>query len=234
MAFLTAWLVLVRAEVLLAAGLPGDALAVLSAEPEAPLERTVYGRLLGARALLGLGRPAEASDLVAPLLDEPQASGVRVVEAWLVTALAADRLRRDAAALSATAMAIEAATAESLVRPFLVLGPGVEPLLDRHLRLTGSHGDLVERVMASSGRPVPDHRPAHEPLTDRELTVLAMLPTLMSNAEIADELYVSVNTVKAHLKSLYRKLGVSSRREAVLRGAHLASSGPGRTTAPLP
>ena len=231
--FLTGWLVLVRAEVLLAAGRPGDALSALSAGPDAPLDTSTYGRLLGARSLLSLGRPGEASDLVAPVLDGPAATDVRVVEAWLVTALAADRQRKDAAALSATANAIDAATAESLVRPFLALGPGVEPLVERHLRLTGSHGDLIERVLASLGRPAGDQPPAHEPLTDRELTVLAMLPTLMSNAEIADELYVSVNTVKAHLKSLYRKLGVSSRREAVLRGAHMAPSGPGRTTTPL-
>jgi LuxR family maltose regulon positive regulatory protein len=60
-----------------------------------------------------------------------------------------------------------------------------------------------------------------EPLTEREQTVLAFLPTLMTNAEIADELLVSVNTVKSHLKSIYRKLGVESRRAAVLRARQL-------------
>ena len=62
------------------------------------------------------------------------------------------------------------------------------------------------------------HRPI-ESLTDRELAVLQLLPSMMSNEEIATELFVSVNTVKVHLKSLYRKLGVSSRREAVMAGA---------------
>ena len=230
--FLTGWLVLVHAEVLLAAGLAEDALAVLTGGPDAALESTVYGRLLGGRALLELGRPGDAMDLVGPLLDDPPAAGVRVVEAWLVTALAADRLRLDAAALAATGRALDAAAPESLLRPFHQMGAGLEPLLDRHLRLTGSHGALVARLLSRSVPPATDE-PLHEPLTDRELTVLAMLPTLMSNAEIADELYVSVNTVKAHLKSLYRKLGVGSRREAVLRGAHLVPSRPGRTTAPL-
>ena len=42
---------------------------------------------------------------------------------------------------------------------------------------------------------------------------------MMSNEQIARELFVSVNTVKVHLKSLYRKLGVTSRREAVITGA---------------
>lgn len=230
--FLTGWQVLVRAEVLLAAGLADQALAVLSSGADAPLESTVYGRLLGGRALLGLGRPAEAMDLVGPVLDDPPSTGVRAVEAWLVSALAADRLRMDAAAISATGRALDAAGPESLLRPFLVMGKGVQPLLDRHRRLGGSHADLVADLLSRSGSPTTDKRPVHEPLTDRELTVLSLLPTLMSNAEIADELYVSVNTVKAHLKSLYRKLDVTSRRAAVLRGAHLVPSGPGRSTAP--
>jgi LuxR family maltose regulon positive regulatory protein len=60
-----------------------------------------------------------------------------------------------------------------------------------------------------------------EPLSEREQVVLRYLPTLMSNPEIAGELFVSVNTVKTHLKSIYRKLGVSHRREAVRRAREL-------------
>jgi LuxR family maltose regulon positive regulatory protein len=47
--------------------------------------------------------------------------------------------------------------------------------------------------------------------------VLRYLPTVLTAAEIADDLHVSVNTVKAHLRSIYRKLGVTRRREAVVR-----------------
>jgi LuxR family transcriptional regulator, maltose regulon positive regulatory protein len=54
-----------------------------------------------------------------------------------------------------------------------------------------------------------------EQLSERELRVLELLPTHLANQEIAGELYVSLNTVKTHLKSIYRKLGVSSRSEAV-------------------
>jgi LuxR family maltose regulon positive regulatory protein len=60
-----------------------------------------------------------------------------------------------------------------------------------------------------------------ENLTDRETAVLQYLPTLMSNAEIADGLHLSINTVKSHLKAVYRKLGVEGRRDAVLRGREL-------------
>ena len=53
-------------------------------------------------------------------------------------------------------------------------------------------------------------------LSDREFTVLGMLPSLLSLDEIAVDLTVSVNTVKSHVRSIYTKLGVSSRRLAVL------------------
>jgi LuxR family maltose regulon positive regulatory protein len=60
-----------------------------------------------------------------------------------------------------------------------------------------------------------------EPLSPRERTVLRYLPTMMSNQEIASELCVSVNTVKTHLKAVYRKLDVPDRREAVRRARTL-------------
>ena len=60
-----------------------------------------------------------------------------------------------------------------------------------------------------------------EPLSDRERDVLRLLPTLLRTPEIAGELFVSINTVKTHIKSIYRKLGVSSRRDAVARGREL-------------
>ena len=73
----------------------------------------------------------------------------------------------------------------------------------------------------------PSAQPLLEPLSERELVVLRFLPTLMSNAEIAGEMFVSVNTVKTHLKHIYRKLDVSDRREAVRRGRELHLLSPG-------
>ncbi|OHV38066.1 LuxR C-terminal-related transcriptional regulator [Pseudofrankia sp. EUN1h] len=58
-------------------------------------------------------------------------------------------------------------------------------------------------------------------LSERELAVLSYLPTMLTTAEIAAELYVSVNTVKTHLKSIYRKLDVARRRDAVHRARAL-------------
>jgi LuxR family transcriptional regulator, maltose regulon positive regulatory protein len=66
-----------------------------------------------------------------------------------------------------------------------------------------------------------------EPLSARELTVLRFLPTMMSNAEIAAEMFVSVNTVKTHLKHVYRKLDVTDRRNCVTRARELRLLSPG-------
>ena len=54
-----------------------------------------------------------------------------------------------------------------------------------------------------------------EPLTERELAVLRLLATRLSNREIGRELYVSLNTVRTHIQAIYRKLGVATRAEAV-------------------
>jgi LuxR family maltose regulon positive regulatory protein len=60
-----------------------------------------------------------------------------------------------------------------------------------------------------------------EPLTDRERTVLARMALAMSVADIAADLHVSMNTVKTHQKSLYRKLSVQRANDAVRRGRQL-------------
>ena len=66
-------------------------------------------------------------------------------------------------------------------------------------------------------------------LTDRERDVLRLLPTRLTFGEIAKELYVSVNTVKFHIRVIYRKLGVNSREEAAAVAQSMTSMA--RTTA---
>jgi LuxR family maltose regulon positive regulatory protein len=60
-----------------------------------------------------------------------------------------------------------------------------------------------------------------EPLTERELGVLRLLPGELSQREIGAALYVSINTVKSHTRSIYRKLGVETRDDAVARARGL-------------
>jgi LuxR family maltose regulon positive regulatory protein len=63
----------------------------------------------------------------------------------------------------------------------------------------------------------PSAAPFTERLTERELAILALLPTTLSQREMAGSLFVSPNTMKTHLRAIYRKLGADSRDDAVLR-----------------
>jgi LuxR family maltose regulon positive regulatory protein len=67
----------------------------------------------------------------------------------------------------------------------------------------------------------PDVHPSVELLSERELEVLELVAAGLKNQEIAEELFVVVGTVKAHLNSIYRKLGVQSRIQAVSRAKEL-------------
>jgi LuxR family maltose regulon positive regulatory protein len=69
--------------------------------------------------------------------------------------------------------------------------------------------------------PVPPAPLVVEPLSEREREVLLLLAGMLSTAEIAAEMYLSVNTVKTHLRSIYRKLSAAHRGEAVRRARQL-------------
>jgi LuxR family maltose regulon positive regulatory protein len=90
-------------------------------------------------------------------------------------------------------------------------------LLDRHRRLGTAHGAQISAILnLLAGRPpaAPAGR-LREPLSQGEIRVLRYLPTKLSAPEIADQLYLSVNTVKTHMRHLYDKLGAHRRHEAV-------------------
>jgi len=82
----------------------------------------------------------------------------------------------------------------------------VGAMRDEHAQLMARLGELQPRAGEGSG----------EEMTERELEVLAMLPTPLTTQEIAEELFVSRNTIKTHTRRVYRKLSATSREEAVL------------------
>jgi LuxR family maltose regulon positive regulatory protein len=208
------WISLADADVLLAAGQPARAIDRLEQRPRLCSQERV--RL--ARAMLALGRVANAEATVDSVLDGPALADVgTAVEAWLVRALVAEHRRCDNAAAEACAQALELAESQGFRLPFLVLGGAVARQLHREMQLIGDHPEFIADILACLGAGTGHADPPIEPLTDRQMAILRWLPSMRGNQEIADELFVTVNTVKAHLKALYRKLGVTSRREAVAR-----------------
>ncbi|HEY0815204.1 MAG TPA: LuxR C-terminal-related transcriptional regulator [Pseudonocardia sp.] len=143
-----------------------------------------------------------------------------VLDAMLATAVGDER-----GALERIEDALAAAAPWTMRRPFLVETPHLRSLLQRRIELgtvaPAFAVDLLERMSGSFDAAREAERARIDPLTERELTVLRYLASTLPNSEIAGELYVSVSTVKTHQRSLYRKLGVSGRREAVRRARHL-------------
>ena len=119
--------------------------------------------------------------------------------------------------------ALLAAAPQRLRRPFLDLGAGLDRLLTARLeRGTEATAFAVDLSQRASGQvPRPAATGPVDPLTTREQVVLRYLASSLSNAEIAAELYVSVNTVKSHQRTLYRKLAADGRRDAVRRAREL-------------
>jgi LuxR family maltose regulon positive regulatory protein len=86
--------------------------------------------------------------------------------------------------------------------------------------------EYVGKLLAAFGaeeqeRAVSPASPLIEPLTEREAEVLRLLTTSLSTPEIAQELVISVHTVRSHVKSIYCKLDVHQRMEAVQRAGEL-------------
>jgi LuxR family transcriptional regulator, maltose regulon positive regulatory protein len=196
---------------------------------EKVLGRTADVLLMRARRQLALGRPRAAADGLGPLWD----GTASVVLPWTLAegrallclcALRSDR-RREARQELEYALALAASM--DVVRP-LAFGPAeVIDLLTRHVGSFGERETVARRVLEARRATAPTS--AHLRLTQRERDVLSLLPTPRSLEEIAAELTVSHSTVKTHVKAIYTKLDVSSRREAVVtardRGL-LSAAGP--------
>jgi LuxR family maltose regulon positive regulatory protein len=112
---------------------------------------------------------------------------------------------------------------EDYRRAFLEEGPAIMNLLPRvHHLPPGFVSQVLDAASAQGGGPpMPQTQPLVEPLSERELEILRLIAAGRSNPEIADLLYLSLNTVKWHAKNLYGKLNVGSRIEAVARAQEL-------------
>ncbi|WP_328965772.1 LuxR C-terminal-related transcriptional regulator [Streptomyces virginiae] len=238
---LPAWaadeLAVAESAVHLAGGDAAEALRVLDAM-EAPDGDRPEHALARARALLAAGRAADAARALAGVpADDGVPTPVRA-HACLLRARIAEARGDSPQAHRCLGEALALARPEELRRMFTESGPWVRRTLREDPRTARSHGWLTSRAPARTARasgaagtartartartPQADGQPpVVEPLSARETEVLGKAAELLSTEEIATELYVSANTVKTHLKSIYRKLGVTRRSEAVHRAQDL-------------
>jgi LuxR family maltose regulon positive regulatory protein len=142
---------------------------------------------------------------------------------FLLEAIAHDALGDTGAAARSLEQALQLAESDGLVLAFLLHpAPG---LLERHRGHHTSHAALISEILNRSAGNTQASLPA-EPLSESETRVLRYLPTNLSKQEIADELYVSVHTVKTHIHHIYTKLGVHRRWDAVERARALGLLAP--------
>jgi LuxR family maltose regulon positive regulatory protein len=186
------------------------------------------GELALARAglLLAEGDFAAARDAAAACLDGAAARTLQErTRALLAAAVAARRLGDVACAATQIGEALGLAEPEGAYRVFLDGGLAVRTaitvLVPPTSRYAGFVGRVLERFDGCGPRLADTADRAGVRLTDSERAVLRFLPSHMTNEEISEALFLSVNTVKTHLRSAYRKLGVRSRRDAIARGRRL-------------
>jgi LuxR family transcriptional regulator, maltose regulon positive regulatory protein len=216
--------------------------------------------------LLARGDPKGATVALEPVIDgsAPLTNAhLWTVQAFLLEAIARDALGDEGAARRALERALDLAKPEGMLLPFL-FDPAPE-LLERHRRQGTAHADLISQILnllapggpGGPGGPGKSEEMASpqargglggssarltqpsrliEPLSASEVRVLRYLPTKLSAPEIADQLYLSVNTVKTHMRHLYDKLGVHRRHEAVeqARALGLLAPSPRRPEPPSP
>jgi len=188
-----------------------------------------------ARVLIALNKPNEAIALLSHLEETARPAGRmgRVMEILLLKALAMRETGDSERALLALTKCLTLAEPEGYVRVFLDEGQpmqmllaqwlahaGSGPLRDYALRLL-SHFDAEPHGITAAQEQVSPAGNLVEPLSQRELEVLHLMALGRTNQEIARQLIVAPGTVKAHTASIYRKLDVANRTEAVARARQL-------------
>ena len=190
-------------------------------------ELTAHDRTSGATRVslatlhLAEDNPEATVDVLAPVLDgSAPAMKITAVHASLLLALARDLLGDKEAAESSVERALELAEPDALVYPFVATP--VRRLLENHPRHRTAHAALLSDILdVLAGSSLPTRPQPRQDLSDSELRVLRYLPSNLSAAEIGNQLYLSVTTIKTHMRHIYAKLGVHRRTEAVDRAREL-------------
>lgn len=186
----------------------------LGAGGHAPLVDTLLAELLRR------GGEGETALLCAQALTDRRRNRYLDTSLSLTEALLAHRDGDEALVHERIEHAVNRAEPQSVLRPFTERKDELAELLIRHAVWGTTHESFIAARMARHAQGPPHLRArSYWTLTDREREVLAYMRSVMTAAEIADALFISVNTVKTHERSIYRKLGAAGRRDALKTAA---------------
>jgi LuxR family maltose regulon positive regulatory protein len=184
------------------------------------------------RILISQGDPEEAIKLLERLLEAAEAGGrtSRAIEILILQAIAFQASGDPNEALIKLEQALILAEPGGFIRTFVDEGPPMARLLYQ-AATRGIAPDYARRLLAAfpvaeaeQTAPSPTQAPQLdliEPLSERELEVLQLIAEGLTNREIAARLFLALNTVKAHTRNIYGKLGVHGRTQAVARARAL-------------
>ena len=206
----------------------GDISAAVASAERAGGDRSPEAAVALAHAWLAAGDGQNARLVLASALAARSGEPERVrVQAWLADARLSYDSGDGARGRRSLACALRLAEREHMRLLFVLERGWIGPVLRRDPELAGIHRHLF----ASAPRHDQPQDPSSlspkatvlviEPLTEREREVLRHVSGMLNTAEVASEMYISINTVKAHLKSIYRKLAATHRGEAVRRARQL-------------
>ena len=187
---------------------------------------------LEARFMLARGNPEAAATALEPVLagDAPSYHLNIEIEAFVLNGLARARMGDEAAARNSIESALELAAPMGRIWMISTIPDAVEVLREHPLHETAYASYLTDLLdyLASGNVSHEGDGVLAESLTDRELAVLRFLPTNLSAGEIGSEMFLSVHTVKTHMRRLYAKLDAHTRAEAVQRARAAGLLGPSR------
>ncbi|GIF12906.1 LuxR C-terminal-related transcriptional regulator [Actinoplanes teichomyceticus] len=214
-----------RAQLAVSMGSPDEALATVATLDDRDSAQAV---LVSAAARLAKGEARQAADLVKPILGGAGSPPPLLIDAWLISAAAASEQGEPAATVHQSLQrALTLAAPDGHRRPFHQGGPRLRRLLRGDPQFAAARRppdappERAAPAEASSVAAPPGTPILVDPLSERELEVLHHLAAMLGTEEIADAMYLSVNTVKTHVRSILRKLAAPRRNEAVRRARAL-------------
>ena len=206
----------------------GDTPAALAAAGRAGHDASPETAVALAQAWLAAGDGESARRVLVPALAAHGEAPERVrLQAWLVDAQVSYGSGDSALGRRSLVSALQLAEREQLRLPFVIERGWIGPVLRHDPELARSHRRLFAPDQRHDQLTAPPRTPERaapltvEPLTEREREVLRYVSRMLNTAEVASEMYISINTVKSHLKSIYRKLAAGHRGEAVRRARQL-------------
>jgi LuxR family transcriptional regulator, maltose regulon positive regulatory protein len=206
----------------------GDIRAAVAAAGKAGGGGSLEAAVTIAGAWAAAGESQNAAHALAPVLAARSGVTERVrLQAWLVDARLSYGSDDPARGRRSLVSALRLAEREQIRLPFVMERGWLGPVLRRDPQLADTYQRLLAPAPSRYQLPVPPGAPDEakiavvEPLTKREREVLRHVSLMMNTAEVASEMYLSINTVKSHLKSIYRKLAAAHRGEAVRRARQL-------------